>query len=270
MKYYLYNPKSNNGIKVTIPGAKLLNATSLDYPAFFGGLAPQDEVVLIGGDGTINYLVNHIDVSKLKNKVWFRANGTGNDFLRDIEGEAGKEVLLNPYLKGLPTVTVKGKSYKFINNMGFGIDGYCCETADKIRKKKPSKKINYPGIAIKGLLYAFSPRKVLIEVDGKRYKFDHVWMAPTMKGRFYGGGMMAAPDQDRSSGLLTLVISTCPSRLKLLKIFPSYFEGEHIKHKEIVKIFTGKRIRVKYSRPCAAMIDGETVLDVTEYLAEQK
>jgi hypothetical protein len=27
---------------------------------------------------------------------------------------------------------------------------------------------------------------------------------------------------------------------------------------------------VKFSRPCAVQIDGETILDVTEYWAEQK
>ena len=265
MKYYLNNPKSNNGIGVSLEGAELLDATKLDYPKFFSELAPEDEVVLIGGDGTINYLINHVDTDNLKNNVYILANGTGNDFLHDIEEPEDKEVLLNPYIKDLPTVKVKGKSYKLINNMGFGIDGYCCETADKIKQKKPSKKINYAGIAIKGLLFFFKPRSAVVEVDGKKYKFDKVWMAPTMKGRFYGGGMMAAPGQDRTNGKLTLVISTCKWRLKLLKIFPTYFKGEHIKYDKIVKIFTGDNIKVKFAKPCAAMIDGETVLDVTEY-----
>ena len=268
MKYYLYNPKSNNGIKADIPGARLTDASRLNYRDFFSGLAPEDEVILVGGDGTINYFINHADLSSLKNKVYIYGNGSGNDFLHDIGEDAGKEVLLNPYLTNLPTVTVKGKTYKFINNMGFGIDGYCCEEADKLRAKAPAKKINYAAIAVKGLLWKFSPRKALVEVDGVRYRFDHVWMAPAMKGRYYGGGMMSAPNQDRCSDKLTLVITTCPSRLKLLKVFPAFFEGKHVSHKDIVKIFTGRRIRVKFSRPCAAMFDGETVLNVTEYKAE--
>ena len=268
MKYYVYNPKSNNGIKVKAQGAKLIDATKLNYPEFFSDLAPEDEVVLIGGDGTINYLINHIDLTKLKNKIWFRGNGTGNDFLHDIDQPADGEVLLNPYLTVLPTVTVKGKSYKFINNMALGIDGYCCEVADKIRAKQPNKKINYAGIAVKGLLWGFSPCKAIVEVDGKKYKFDHVWMAPTMKGRFYGGGMKAAPDQDRSSDHLTVVVSCCKSRLKLLKVFPSFFEGKHVSRTDIVSIFTGNKVHVRFSRPCASMIDGETVLNVTEYWAE--
>ncbi len=268
MKYYLYNPKSNNGIRLSLPGVKLINALKVDYREFFAGLKPEDEVVLIGGDGTINYFINHIDLSALSNNVYFYGNGSGNDFLHDIGEEAGKEVLLNPYLTNLPIVRVKGGEYRFINNMGFGIDGYCCEVADKQRVRKPSKKINYAAIAIKGLLYAFKPHKAIVEVDGKRYRFSNVWMAPTMKGRYYGGGMMAAPDQDRRSDHLTVVISCSRSRLKLLKAFPSFFKGEHVKRKDIVTVFTGKKIHIRFARPCAAMYDGETVLNVTEYWAE--
>ena len=268
MKYYLYNPLANNGIRVKIEGAKLINATKIDYPKFFGKLKEEDEVVLVGGDGTISYFINHVDLSKLKNNIYIYGVGTGNDFLRDINEEAGKEILLNPYLENLPTVRVKGKEYKFINNMAFGIDGFCCEEADKIRAKKPGKKINYAAIAVKGLLYKFNPCSAIVEVDGKKYRFKNVWMAPTMKGRYYGGGMKAAPDQDRFSDRLTVVVSSCRSRIKLLRTFPAFFDGGHVKEKDIVTILTGRKIHVKFSRPCAAMFDGETVLDVTEYWAE--
>ena len=39
--------------------------------------------------------------------------------------------------------------------------------------------------------------------------------------------------------------------------------------KDIVDIFTGNEITVRFSRPCAAQIDGETVLNVTEYKVVQ-
>ena len=269
MKYYRYNPKSNNGIPASIPGVSLIDATKTDYPSFFAGLKPEDEVVLIGGDGTVNYLVNHVDCDRLANNVYLYANGTGNDFLHDIGEEPGKEILLNPYLKGLPTVHVNGLSQKFINNMGFGIDGYCCEVADRIRADKPNEKINYPGIAIKGLLFHFKPCRATVTVDGVTREFDHVWIAPSMKGRYYGGGMMMAPAQDRSSGVVSVVIYSAKSKLKALISFPSIFKGEHVKKAGLTTVMTGKKIPEKFSRPCAAQIDGETVLNVTEYDVEQ-
>ena len=269
MKYYLYNPLANNGIKPELSeNVELLDATRTDYKEFFASLKEEDEVVLIGGDGTINHLVNNFDCSKLKNKVYLLSNGTGNDFLKDINEQPGKEIELNRYLVNLPTVKVKDIEKKFINNMGFGIDGYCCEVADQIKQKTPNKKIDYTGIAIKGLLFHFKPCHATVEVDDKTYEFDNVWLAPAMKGRYYGGGMMIAPDQDRMSDTLSVVLYMSRSKLKALMTFPSIFEGKHVEKKDMVKIIEGKRIHVKFSRPCAAQIDGDTVLNVSEYWAE--
>ena len=269
MKYYLYNPLANNGIKPEIAeGQELIDATTVDFGSFFDGLKEEDEVVLIGGDGTVNYLVNHYDCAKLRNNVYLLANGTGNDFLNDINEKPDHEILLNRYLTDLPTVKVNGIERKFINNMGFGIDGYCCEVADQIREKSPNEKIDYSAIAIKGLLFHFKPCHATVEVDGKTYEFDNVWIAPTMKGRFYGGGMMMAPGQDRFSGKLSVVVYMSRSKLKALMAFPSIFEGKHVEKTKMVKVIEGKKVHVKFSRPCAAQIDGDTILNVTEYWAE--
>ena len=270
MKYYLNNGRANNGIRTDLPGVELIDAVGLDYPKFFSELKEDDEVVLVGGDGTINYLINNVDCEDLKNNVYIYGNGTGDDFLNDIGETPGREVLLNPYLKNLPVATVKGKDYKFINNMSFGIDGYCCEEADRIKAKKPSKKIDYTKIAIKGLLFAFKPRHAWIEVDGKEYEYDYVWLAPSMKGRYCGGGMMLAPGQDRFSGKLTVIVYMNRSKLKSLMKFPMIFEGTHVKLTDMVKVIEGNRVHVRFSEPCAVQIDGETILDVTEYWAEQK
>ena len=106
-----------------------------------------------------------------------------------------------------------------------------------------------------------------IRIDGVKHEFDNVWIAPTMKGRFYGGGMNMAPAQDRFSDKLTVVVYHCPSKLKALIAFPSIFKGEHVKKAGIVQSFTGSKIHVRFSRPCAGQIDGETVLNMTEYTA---
>ena len=268
MKYYLNNPLANNGIGTCIPGVKTIDALTVDFPDFFARLKPDDEVVLIGGDGTLNYLVNHVDTEKIKNKVYILGNGTGNDFLKDINEKPGREVLLNPYLTNLPTVRVNGKEQKYINNMGLGLDGYCCVEADKIKKNRPDSKIGYTGIALKGLFHFFKPFYAWINVDGKEYEYDSVWLAPTMKGKYYGGGMMIAPGQDRRRDSLTVVILRSPSKFSLLAHFSTVFEGKHVNYKDLVKVHTGRKIHVRASRPCPGQIDGETVYDVTEYEAE--
>ena len=270
MKYYLYNSLANNGIRPTVaPGTELVDAVGMDYPAYLAKLAPEDEVVLVGGDGTVNYFVNAVKGVEIKNNIYLLGSGTGNDFLHDIGKQPGEEVLLNPYLSNLPTVYVNGMEKLFINNMGFGIDGYCCEVADQIKEKSPQEKIDYTGIAIKGLLFHFKPCRAEVTVDGVKHLFENVWIAPTMKGKFYGGGMQMAPDQDRFSGKVTAVVYHSRSKLKALMTFPSIFKGEHTSKTDMVSIFTGNEIRVRFDRPCAAQIDGETVLNVMEYTAVQ-
>ena len=268
MKFFLYNPLANNGLRPDLYGPELIDATKVDFKEFFNALEKEDEVVLIGGDGTINHLVNHVDFDQVKNPVYLYGNGSGNDFLNDIGEKPGKEIPLNRYLTHLPIVRVNGLERKFINNMGFGIDGYCCEEADRIKEKTPNKKISYTAIAIKGLLFHFKPCHAAVEVDGAKYEFDDVWLAPTMKGRYYGGGMMVAPGQDRFSDRLSVIVYHCPSKLKTLMHFPKIFEGKHVALTDMTTVLTGKHVRVRFSRPCAAQIDGDTVLNVTEYEAE--
>ncbi len=271
MKYYLYNSLSNNSIRPVflsevekLENVEIKEIIDLDYQKFLESLEEEDEIVLVGGDGTLNYLVNEVAQYNIKNNIYFRAAGTGNDFLRDLDITNDQEVLINDYIYNLPTVYVKELEKKFINGVGFGIDGYCCEVADEL-KKKSNKPINYTSIAIKGLLFKFKPKTATVIVDGVEKVFKKAWIVPTMKGRFYGGGMMIAPNQDRKKDTVSLVVYYTGSKLKALINFPKIFKGEHIKKTKMVEIIEGKEIIVKFDKPCALQIDGETVLDVIEY-----
>ncbi len=276
----LYNPLAGNGRGEA--GARELCAalserggaeTLLDditkippYPEYFASLGEDDVLVLCGGDGTINRFVN--DCGELpENELLFCPAGTGNDFANDLGIKKGELVGLKRYLQNLPEITVKGMKRRFINGIGYGIDGYCCEEGDRIREKSPGKKINYTGIAIKGLLFYFKPTNAEVIVDGVVRHYKRVWLAPTMKGRYFGGGMMSAPGQDRLApdGTVSVVVAHDSGKLRTLKMFPSIFTGEHIRYKNIVDVFTGREVTVRFDRPTALQIDGETVRDVTEY-----
>lgn len=279
--HVLYNPSANNGKGEEC--ANQLNSfkfdgelifsditTIKDYSEFFSSIDPDDSIIICGGDGTLNRFSNDISSIDVKNRILFYACGTGNDFARDIGLAPGeKPTEINKYLKNLPYVTVKGKSYRFINNVGFGIDGYCTQVGDEMRAAH-KENINYGAIAIKGLLGGFHPVNAEITVDGKTEHFKKAWLAPTMKGRYYGGGMKPAPQQDRldPDETLSIMVYYSRSKLKALMAFPSLFQGEHVKYTNMVKIFTGKDIKVKFDRPCPLQFDGETILDVTEYHAQ--
>ncbi len=238
-----------------------------DYRLFIGGLEKGDYIILAGGDGTLNRFINNTDGIKFDNEVLYFPNGTGNDFAHDLgfSGESSP-FSIKEHLKDLPSVSVNGKNYRFINGVGFGIDGYCCEVGDELRKT-PGKKVNYTSIAIKGLLFHYKPTNAEITIDRKKYTYKKVWLAPAMNGRFYGGGMMATPNQKRNSDKITTMVFHGSGRLKTLMIFPSIFKGEHVKHTKYVEILEGNKISVKFDRPVALQIDGETILGVSSYTA---
>ena len=237
-----------------------------DYAELFSTKCAEDTVVICGGDGTLNRFANATAAIDISCTILYCAQGSGNDFLRDLNSDGKEPIKINEYIKDLPSVEVNGKSYRFLNNVGFGIDGYCCEVGDA-KKAKGEKNINYTAIAIMGLLFHFKPKNATVKVDGKEYSYKKVWIAPTMKGRFYGGGIMPTPSQDRldPDGKLSLMLFYGKGRLKTLTVFPSLFKGEHIKHSDMVAIHEGHEFEVRFDEPCALQIDGETILGVTEY-----
>jgi diacylglycerol kinase (ATP) len=274
----LYNPKAGNGRGQneahrldTIWNDKKLEYVDItgisDIRSYLEGLPSETIVVLAGGDGTLNHFINDLNGEAPARDIYFLAAGSGNDFLRDVEHTRDDPpFLINPYIQNLPTVTVNGMTRFFLNGIGYGIDGYCCEVGDKQRLKS-DKPVNYTAIAIKGLLLGYRRTRADVCVDGDTRSYRSVWLAPTMKGRYYGGGMMCAPGQDRLNpdGSVSAMIMTGKFKLKTLIVFPSIFKGKHVAHEEMVTIRPGHEITVRFNRPTALQIDGETVLGVTEY-----
>ncbi len=274
----LYNPLAGNGkgenaakkLKELMNGDELTftDMTKVsDYRALFASMPEDERVIVSGGDGTLNRFINDTEEVAFANPVYYYATGSGNDFLKDIGGNVGdKPVCIDKYLKALPTVDVKGKSYRFINGIGYGIDGYCCEVGDKLRETS-DKPINYAGIAIKGLLFHYHPTSATVIVDGVEHKYKKVWLAPTMNGRYYGGGMIPTPKQDRlnKEHTVSVMVYYGSGKIKSLAVFPSIFKGEHVNHKEMVEVLSGKEITVRFDSPAALQVDGETIIGVTEY-----
>ena len=232
-------------------------------------LSADDKIVVAGGDGTLSRFVNDVYDLQLTNEVFFYTCGSGNDFLNDVRERCQIKdnlIPMNDFMKHLPLVTVNGKSSRFINGIGYGIDGYCCEEGDRIRENS-NKKVDYTAIAIKGLLGKFKPRNATVTVDGVTTEYKKVWLAPTMIGRFFGGGMMITPQQDRLNAehVVSSVVVHDAGKLKILTVFPKIFKGKHVSHTDIYEVKLGHEIRVEFDKPCALQVDGETYLNVKYY-----
>lgn len=273
----LYNPTAGNGtgeaqtnkLNSILQGDHLFfyNVLNIqDYPALFSGFGKDDRILVSGGDGTLNHFVNDTINMDIQQEVYFFPCGSGNDFVRDLDLlDANEPILVTPYLKNLPEVTAGGKKKRFINGIGYGLDGYTCEMIDK--KRETSKHLNYKLIALKGLLWAFKPKRATIIVDGKKFTYEKTWLVPTMQGRYFGGGVMPTPDQNRQNEEHTVSVAIMEgvSPIKAVTIFPSMSKGTHVKHTECIHIFKGHEVEVVFDEPCAMQIDGEVVLGVNGY-----
>lgn len=274
MNYLLFNPKSNNSnndinvIDKSMGERKLekINLLDVDVRDIIPKLTSDDKLFLCGGDGTISRFANNTYDMEIPCPLYIIESGTGNDFLRDIDALDGKRVDVREYLKNLPMVTINGKETRFINGIGFGVDGVVCEEADKL-KKRTDKKINYLKIAMELILWKYKRPDAKVIIDGKELEYKKVWIASAMNGRFYGGGMMVAPNQDRRSGRLGGMMFHGGARPYVLSILPTIYKGTHVKYKKIVDMFECDDIYVEFDRPTALQIDGETVLGVTSYYA---
>ncbi len=283
MVHILYNPKSNCAVDIKTPLKKaqdnfrdkeVTTANMLEFEsmkAYFDTLENEDEVVLLGGDGTINVFCNKLRGYEIKNKIYMFKAGTGNDFIRDVtesDFDSTELVQINEYIENLPVVTINGEEILFVNNVGFGIDGRVCTAAEE-EKEKGKQSINYTTLAIKLLLTQYKPNGATVTVDGKTRHYKRVWMTPVMNGRYYGGGMMTCPQQNRKSDKLSCCVVHSTNALQTLLIFPSIFKGEHIKYTKKIEVLSGEEIKVEFDSPRDVQIDGETIRGVSEISARK-
>lgn len=275
--YFLFNPLAGKGraeqfaleVDSENPNAtKCYDMTKIDsFPDFLSKLKKDDRLIVCGGDGTLNGFINKIEGTDIKNDIFYFPAGSGNDFMKDLNRvQTDGRFKINEYIKDLPQVTIRGKDFRFINGVGFGIDGVVCGEGD--RRRQRGKKVNYTLLAVKCLL-KFKPVNATVTVDGVKKTYKKVWMTTTMKGRFLGGGMMMAPDQERNSeqNEITVFVAHNLSRFRILTLFPSVFAGKHAKYTKYVDLIKCHSIDVEYDAPCTLQMDGEPMYGIRGYSA---
>ena len=277
MKKYvvLYNPYSGkgNGLENAKKLEKILKDAEITYedmiritdqPKYIRELPEDTTLIFTGGDGTLNRVINAIYGMPLERDILYFPAGSGNDFINDLElAHDCAPFPINPYMQELPSVEVNGKCYRFINAVSIGLDGYTCEMQEILKSK--GKKKSYKLIAFEGLMGKYRTCGGSVTVDGVSERFEKIWLAAAMFGRFYGGGVMMGPTQSRfnEEGLLTAVTIHDVGRLRTLFLFPSITKGKGEQYPEIVEYRKGREITVNFDRPTAVQIDGDVISDVT-------
>jgi YegS/Rv2252/BmrU family lipid kinase len=209
----------------------------------------------VGGDGTVNEVVNGI--AGTKSSLGVIPAGSGNDFIRSIA---------NSYdIRELTIRTISGKDKYidlarvndkyFINISSIGFDADVVFNADKFKK--------VPGITgsmayVISIIYTVIKKKiskVKLHIDDRELELN-LLLAAIANGRFYGGGMLAAPEAKIDDGLFDICLVSKASRFKILRLFPMYIKGQHGKLDE-VEFLRGKKILIESDEVLSLNIDGE-------------
>jgi len=271
----LYNPGAGREADVMLEKLKgwydekslrFTDVTKMRDMAPLYDLAAEDCIIVAGGDGTLSRFVNDVEVKKLHCGVKCYPIGSGNDFAKDCGRERGCEPFeVKEALCDLPVLCVNGETRRFINGAGVGLDGFVCKMGNEMHKRT-GKPVNYTAMAIK-CLFLFKPVHASVTVDGVKTEYDKVWMAPTMHGSYFGGGMRVAPEQDRANGkgTATSVVYCGASKLTTMRILPTIFAGKHVRFKKYVILRQGSEVTVELSCPCDMQVDGEIIENVTVY-----
>ena len=274
----LYNPLSQKGkglqavdaLKALYPAdeIEIRDLTAEDLAECFRKTPEETRIIFSGGDGTLNSVLNMMDREGIRREIFYFPAGSGNDFMNDL-GRTKEDgpFPINEYLDGLPTVKVNDITCKFVNGIGYGLDGYCCEESDRLRALGIDK--SYSVIAAEGLLWKYKPTDATVTVDGVTKTYKKVYMVPTMFGRFFGGGIQIAPHQDRKNPehLLTNIVVHGVARLHALLLFPGIIAGKGDRQPKYLDYTVCRHAKVEFDRPVALQIDGETVLNVRSYEA---
>ncbi|WP_373439934.1 diacylglycerol/lipid kinase family protein [Metamycoplasma equirhinis] len=223
----------------------------------------EDIVLIIGGDGTLTHIINKIHSIENLPKIYAYRAGTGNDFLRDLSKIPGTKIikkryfLINPYFKKLPTIVLNNSHERaFINGIGFGLDAYIANYVNTKKAKKGFASFFIETIRAFKNFRTYENCQIII--DGKEYNFEKVWLVSIMNGCYYGGGMKIAPNANRLSDQLSVIVIHEISKRVLPLLLTSVYTGRHLKYKKAVTELIGQNIYVKCDDIKLMQLDGES------------
>lgn len=202
-------------------------------------------VYSVGGDGTLNEVVNGI--AKGKCKLGIIPTGSGNDFYRTLKEAQTENVRLD-------LGKVNGRY--FINIASVGMDAETCNNANKIKSKIKLHSSYY--LALIHTFLTFKSKSLKLKIDKNVYAGDYI-IAAICNGKYYGGGFKIAPVASFDDNQFDIYLVSKASKFKLIKILLALLKSEHEKYNEVRK-YTGKNITITTENNLIVNIDGEITI----------
>jgi diacylglycerol kinase (ATP) len=257
------NPKSGKGkpLQLLPLVEKRMNESGCSFQTFSNelpaSLAGFTDLIIMGGDGTINYTLNHF--KKIEIPISLIRCGTGNDITQMLWGKQSFESTLNTALNGKLTPIDAGSCNNriFLNGVGIGFDGWIVKNL--LAKKLFTGKAAYYSTVI-SLLFFYHEQTVTIRWDGKAYT-DSLFMFAAANGQTYGGGFRVAPKASLTDGLLEGIWVKKISLIKRLVYLPVLEKGKHLdKPLSFIHYQQSKQVTIESNIPLHAHLDGEHMM----------
>src|SRR2546423_1652781 len=240
------------------------DATTLTRAALEAG---ADLVVAVGGDGTINEVVNGFFTEKgaVRPQASFGIvpAGTGGDFIKTL-GVPRETAAAAAALKSAPRAIDVGRlAYvasdgkpavrHFINIASFGISGLVDRYVNQ-SSKALGGKLSFALATLKAGA-AYKNATVRMVLDGGIPKEGKIYNIAVANGRYFGGGMKVAPDAALDDGMFDVITMGDFGFGDLLFRGLDIYSGKHLRNPK-VSVHRARRVE-------AEAVDGaEVLLDV--------
>jgi diacylglycerol kinase (ATP) len=221
-------------------------------------------VVAVGGDGTVNEVVNGvIDASgSAIAAVGVIPTGRGRDVCRNL-GIASDPMIAARRLIEAEEVVVDagfvesadGARRYFFNAAGAGFDA---AVAERARTGWAPGTVGY-FLAVVKCLGAYRPSPVRVSLDHGPVEDALVAAVVVANGAYYGGGMKIAPSASPGDGQLEVVVLGDFGRLELLRWLPTLYSGGHVASRK-VGIRPARDVMLEGPAGMPAHVDGEPLV----------
>ena len=298
--YFIVNPysRTGSGFKIWKKIREYLQSAGIPYQAFqtkYRGHASEIaarltapsradgqpiRIVVLGGDGTLNEVLNGVHISDQVSLGYIPA-GSGGDFSRDmkmpndpitalkqiLDTEHGQETFLDYGVLTIPAEKTKQSkdsrlSRRFLVSAGTGYDASVCEHINRSRFKNlfnllRISSIAYTLIGIIQIAESDSSDGTLLLEDKKRIPLKKIRFISAHIHKYEGGGFPFAPDADPADGYLDLCVIAGASRVKFVPILFSSIPGKHTRFKKNVQIYRCRKAEIHTGKPLWIHTDGE-------------
>jgi YegS/Rv2252/BmrU family lipid kinase len=228
-----------------------------------------DAIVCVGGDGTLNEVVNGFmdENGPLRNDVrlGFIPNGTGCDFVKTVPIPRKLEESLDAIEQGHACLIDLGRlrygsrhgapgTCYFHNIASFGLGGEVVARVNRTTKAFGPFVSFIWSTLIAILIYG--KKTIHLKIDNDYNKEIKIWNVAVANGQYHGGGMRVAPKAVIDDGLFHITVVGDLSMVEAFQHLPKLYNGK-IGEIEEVSFLTGKRVEAFSRQPVLLDVDGE-------------